>query len=515
MNLPSRLIKSRHGVFYYRIQYLAPSGRKEHRISLQTKSPTVAKYKATLISATILQLRSSVADMTKPFDPNDPSTWDSILDGSTPIRKLDLEFPGGFAIRNINTETDMDRARELLSDLKARRLINAAVTAQVLPQSPPEIRPATNQTTVRVPARRLRSMDLDALIRRYAIRKKSQLAHKTLYEYGNNQRKFAKWIAAQTKNKNYPVHEITKGDIADYIDDLKATKISDNTIQQKYLAPISNLFEFAQSLGVYPDEDLPTRGHRVFTKKDKNKLEDSKSDKTYTDEELAMIFNPKTFLEREKPDDYWVPLLALFTGARISELCQLSISDIYQFGGLWVMSINNYQNNHLKTPTSRRIIPIHLQLIQLGLLDYVDDVKEFGGRLFPYLTPAPGGNRSATSSERFSKYRHEIGISDPQKVFHSFRATVNDSLKQQGVAEESRCQFVGHKHETINSSVYANPHHMQFLMTNVVSKLNYQSVPFVELTYKKGRFNEKLKRLCEIKRQRIAHNESKKKLTPE
>ncbi|MHB8354363.1 MAG: hypothetical protein ACYDCF_08035 [Burkholderiales bacterium] len=46
MKLPSRLFKSRHGVYYYRFQFQHETRRKERRISLHTKSPTIAKAKA-------------------------------------------------------------------------------------------------------------------------------------------------------------------------------------------------------------------------------------------------------------------------------------------------------------------------------------------------------------------------------------------------------------------------------------------------------------------------------------
>ncbi|MCU6432555.1 hypothetical protein LPB67_02025 [Undibacterium sp. Jales W-56] len=61
MKLPSNLAKSRHGVFYFRLFGPAIQGvRKESRISLQTKNPTIAKEKSRLISA--IMVKNKIAD---------------------------------------------------------------------------------------------------------------------------------------------------------------------------------------------------------------------------------------------------------------------------------------------------------------------------------------------------------------------------------------------------------------------------------------------------------------------
>ncbi|HQU06027.1 MAG: hypothetical protein B7X47_02785 [Ferrovum sp. 34-44-207] len=53
-------------------------------------------------------------------------------------------------------------------------------------------------------------MTIQEMISRYATNKAEHLGEKTLYEYGNYQRKFAEWIATSKNNKNYPMRLITK-----------------------------------------------------------------------------------------------------------------------------------------------------------------------------------------------------------------------------------------------------------------------------------------------------------------
>lgn len=74
MKIPTHLFKSRHGVYYYYLQFNQNSKRFERRMSLKTKSPVVAKALSVKISAIILHKQSQGFDMTKFLDPNNPST---------------------------------------------------------------------------------------------------------------------------------------------------------------------------------------------------------------------------------------------------------------------------------------------------------------------------------------------------------------------------------------------------------------------------------------------------------
>ena len=63
MKLPAYTAKSRHGVYYYRLQYFDGTKRKEQRFSLGTKSPRVSKLKSLLISAIIAKRKNWISPM--------------------------------------------------------------------------------------------------------------------------------------------------------------------------------------------------------------------------------------------------------------------------------------------------------------------------------------------------------------------------------------------------------------------------------------------------------------------
>lgn len=514
MKLPSRLFRSRHGVFYFRIQYYVESKRVDRRFSLQTKSPTVAKAKALQISAIMARSKVAGADMSR-FNPDDPSTWDGVLGEKDSHRKLDIELPNGMALRNINTREDVENAKEMLEFMNIATLEDRSrFVGGSNPQNVP-------QTTSPEPESIQGGMTLDEAIEHFATRNRTTLAKQTQDEYTSCQKNFASWYATKKRKNHLPIRLVTREDISAYIDDLLAepNPIGAGTIKQKYMAALNGLFKLAQSSGAYPRGEIPSMGHTIISKNTLERQQKKTGWRPFTDEELIKIFSPDTFLSLSDPSDFWLPLLGLFTGARIEELCQMLIDeDVRQVGEgqekIWVISITDLgdddeEDKQIKTDAARRLIPLHPKLIELGFLDYVEDAKPFGRRLFPYLTANRYGKYQKRPSKHFGEYLDKLGITHRGKVFHSFRKTSNNKLKQSRVTEEERCQFVGHKHETTNSYVYGEDFDIPYLLENVANKLIFNRIDFSLLTYKPGQFTEKLAKECRLTEIRKNHRKAK------
>lgn len=542
MKLPSHLAKSRHGVFYFRLTFKIGGTTKEKRISLRTKNSQEARFKALCLSG-IMAVQNHKKEQTMATDylttaagiaaPGPDSDFllnllnranreqlaalsgiplaevEALFTTTAPdTRKLDIEL-GGISLRNINTDDDANRAIHILKTLNLSPEALAALIAGPNPTRLPEAAPTP---PVQQQIAEEGGTTIQEMIPRFATRKKDKLASKTLYEYGNYHRKFVEWLELRKKKKHIPVHSITRADVADFIDDLLAEGIAPQTVTQKYLAAISGLFELAQSIGVLPEgQILVSRGHKVFTKQDAKKSASKRSYKPFNDDELKLIFKPDLLNEAKQPADFWLPMLALFTGARVNELSQMDIADIQKHGEIWALSINDEGDKLLKTAAATRLIPIHHTLIECGFLDYVKDAAKYGTKLFPYLTPDQFGSYGNRTSERWGKYLDELHITDRQKGFHSFRSTSNGCLKHNGVTEENRCQFVGHEHDTINSAIYSEPHRLPFLLENVASKLDYPCIDFAKLRYKHGQFDKALAKECAATDKRLRHTQAKEK----
>ncbi|MFI8609021.1 tyrosine-type recombinase/integrase [Pseudomonas sp. NPDC077649] len=160
---------------------------------------------------------------------------------------------------------------------------------------------------------------------------------------------------------------------------------------------------------------------------------------------------------RKHPWRYWLPLLARFTGARLEELCQLHVDDITTTQGIPCIRIDDSRKGQkLKNQSSRRILPIHHQLLSLGLLEHVETVRAAGHyRLFPDLE-ATRDKLGHAPSKWFSRYKTKLGIDDPRKTFHSFRHTFIDDLREAGVQDSLIKRMAGHEDNTVTFGVYGS-----------------------------------------------------------
>jgi integrase len=157
---------------------------------------------------------------------------------------------------------------------------------------------------------------------------------------------------------------------------------------------------------------------------------------------------------------YWLPILALYHGARLEELARLVRAEVVTEGDITYLNITDEdppgteleRKKRVKTEAAKRRVPLHRKVLELGFLDYVERVApKPDSYLFPRLKPDPrkSGHRSGKFSQWFTEYRRDAGIDDPRYVFHSFRAGVATKLLSASPAIPIGhiVALVGHEHE--------------------------------------------------------------------
>jgi integrase len=191
-------------------------------------------------------------------------------------------------------------------------------------------------------------------------------------------------------------------------------------------------------------------------KKDKS---DSELRSEFNGSDLSALFNNNYYLEgrHRYQSHYWIPLLALFTGARLNELCQLDSTDIVKIDGIWCIDVNSKNRKRLKNLSSARVIPLHSTLIvKLSFLDFVK--SQTNQKLFPELKESQVGHGQSFSKWFNRTYRKNVGVGQCQerKDFHSFRHTFANYFKQMEDVQEYRVsEILGHKgNSTITYSRY-------------------------------------------------------------
>jgi len=214
--------------------------------------------------------------------------------------------------------------------------------------------------------------------------------------------------------------------------------------------------------------------------------ETTRQRRPWSDEELKNLFEQPLFQKNELPKDwrcgkeaaYWIPLLGLYTGARLSEIAQLRICDIHFSEEIPVISISNLGvNQKVKTSASIRTIPIHNELIRLGFIKYAEAIRsECKDSLWPHLKQRknkPGGN----FSNWFGEYRASIGLTG-YPDFHCFRHTVRSQLSEAEIPEHLIDFILGHEIKgSTGTKVYT--HRTLKSLKKAIETIKYKKVEII------------------------------------
>lgn len=251
-----------------------------------------------------------------------------------------------------------------------------------------------------------------------------------------------------------PLGQITKPHMVAYKDSRLMGGNAPATVT-KQLGALSSLLQYSMDNGLLSVN--VAAGVRVA----KSRVE-RKARLPYEIDDLNKIFSCPIYTNGERPQGgageaaYWLPLLALYTGARLEELGQLRRTDIRQSDNIWCISItDDAEGASIKTHSSRRVVPLHPELLRIGFVEYVHQQRE---RVFPQLKT--DGHRSQTGN--FSKWwgryaRKTIGIEDGRKVFHSFRHAFKDACRNSGIHQEIHDTFTGHSGGNVGSTYGTGP----------------------------------------------------------
>ena len=174
----------------------------------------------------------------------------------------------------------------------------------------------------------------------------------------------------------------------------------------------------------------------------------------FNPEQIKRIF--AAAIEAKETHHKWGTLIGFYTGARVNEIAQLDTADIVQEDGIWCLRFTDEgQRKRLKSRSSRRIIPIHSRLLELGFLDVVNEAGT--GKLFPKLAYQSKHGYGRGISRWFNDaLLPKLGIKSPSLMYHCIRHTVAQQLRNNKVPEATLKDILGHSHSDVTMSVYAN-----------------------------------------------------------
>jgi integrase len=269
-----------------------------------------------------------------------------------------------------------------------------------------------------------------------------------------------------------PLTDVTRAKASDFLAGLDIS----NRTRNAYATTLRSVFECARRRGRFTGED-PFDGMKA-------KVAGS-SYQPFTVAELQTLFDklPRDVKpKRHTPDTAlpWVALIALYTGMRLEEIAQLTTADIREESAngasVWCIDVHNGGENKLKNETSARLIPVHSELVRLGLLDYVKALR--AGPLFPGLTrrQSKGGKVGARVGELFRKKLVALGIKREGLCFHSFRHTVAGRLDAADVRQSDAARILGHAVAGMSYGDYSKAGPGLIHVKAVVEKITYEDL---------------------------------------
>lgn len=264
---------------------------------------------------------------------------------------------------------------------------------------------------------------------------KKQLRPATVLAYKNTCNEFAGFI------NNPMVDEIDISDVTRYQDHLakfNTTRTIDNKI-----GVLNSVFNFAKKQGYY-FKDNPAAGRKLMTNQQRAKGGFA----IFEVEDLQKVFGSEFQNWKKKdPDFYYVCMLALISGCRVSEITSLLAEN------LRLTPVHHIKIKDSKTQAGVRSVPIPKT--------FLEELREFYKRktakeqIFKYKLRLGKGSGTAVG-QKFGRHLDRVGIDNDQLVFHSLRKFFNDFCMKNNIAFEPRCQVMGHEIDNVNVGIYTN-----------------------------------------------------------
>lgn len=277
------------------------------------------------------------------------------------------------------------------------------------------------------------------------------------------------------KYRDKDFHELVQMNVKDAIH---------TTTINKHLGYCSSFFEWSVNHGY--SHNNPFKGLKL--KKDTRPRDERDR---FSEKDLKKIFQKENYIlytkiEEKRYELYWTPLIGVFTGLRLGEITSLYIDNVREIKGSHrekrlcfdILVEPERTDKSLKTQSSRRIVPVHDTLIELGLIEFIQLLKikdPKRERLFQELKYKSGNYNQNVSRWFNTRYLPLLGLKTDKKNFHSFRHTVSDHLKQKGIEPHFINELLGHSSGNIDLERYGKGYNPDILFNKCVKKIFYET----------------------------------------
>lgn len=144
-----------------------------------------------------------------------------------------------------------------------------------------------------------------------------------------------------------------------------------------------------------------------------------------------------------KDDEFWLPLVLLYTGMRLNEAVSIVLKNTDPDEAKPHIRLK-IEDQALKTHNAERLVPLHKDLVEIGILDFIKQRRghPIGDRLFGKVTSH--GELGNYYSKVLNRYIDKSGVDDPNVTAHSFRHYFIERGRDALLQESTIKALVGH-----------------------------------------------------------------------
>jgi integrase len=223
----------------------------------------------------------------------------------------------------------------------------------------------------------------------------------------------------------------------------------------------------------------------------------------FSNDQLTKIFNAPIYRgcvddeygysrsgpNRPRRSKFWIPLIGLYSGMRLNEICQMNKEDIREIEGIPCFIVtaeasHSEDRKRLKTANSERIVPVHPLLQRIGIIDFAKESRLQSYKVFEDVRRTATGYYSDDFSRWFRHFLTHCGAKTPKASFHSFRHNFRDAMRRAKVDREivyalGGWAAGGSNEGSITAENYGNGYPIKMLF-EAVSMISY---PALDLTH--------------------------------
>ena len=271
--------------------------------------------------------------------------------------------------------------------------------------------------------------------------------------------------------RSKPYRELSLAEIAAGSGVPEEKRIGLNTRKSR-LQHVKGFFKYARAAGHRVDD--PSDGISI-------KQSSAKKGKLWSPEEVRQILGAKELHRQFLGDSkqhcpaglFWLVAVLAYTGARLREIMALRFEDFVWHESTPIITIQRHEARGLKNEHSGRWVPIHKDLLSLGLKDWIEWRARNGA-------PAPWPSSTKKTAEYWGRRFREaitipLGLHEHRgKMLHSFRHTFISTCVGVNVPDSARHLMTGHKGRGVdwNHYIHQRPEDRQ-TYTEYVNRITY------------------------------------------